>query len=66
LDSQLLGFRIFYAQTALSIRYWLELLVEARGVPLDRVSALMKEANEIVAMTGASIKTLRYRSTRAA
>lgn len=41
--------------------YWLELLVEAKIVPASRVSELIKEANEIVAMTVASIKTLRGR-----
>jgi four helix bundle protein len=41
--------------------YWLELLVDAKIVPPNRVSELIKEANEIVAMTVASIKTLRGR-----
>ena len=41
--------------------YWLELLVEAEIVPESRVTALLKESNEIVAMTVASIKTLRGR-----
>jgi four helix bundle protein len=41
--------------------YWLELLIEANIVPEDRVSELLKEANEILAMTVASIKTLRMR-----
>ncbi len=41
--------------------YWLELLVEAKIVPASQVIALIKEANEIVAMTVASIKTLRGR-----
>ena len=39
--------------------YWLELLVEAKIVAETRVT--MKESNEIVAMTVASIKTLRGR-----
>ena len=39
--------------------YWMELLVEAHIVPETRVSALMIETNEILAMTVASIKTLR-------
>jgi four helix bundle protein len=39
--------------------YWLELLVEAKIVPNTRVAEIMKETNEIVAMTVASIKTLR-------
>jgi four helix bundle protein len=41
--------------------YWLELLVEAKIVPNARVVEVVKEANEIVAMTVASIKTLRGR-----
>jgi four helix bundle protein len=46
--------------------YWMELLVEGRVVLPERVSALSKEADEILAMTVASIKTLRYRNQRAA
>ena len=41
--------------------YWLELLIEARIVLESDVSELLREANEIVAMTVASIKTLRGR-----
>jgi four helix bundle protein len=41
--------------------YWLELLVEAEIVPEPEVTPLLLEANEIVAMTVASIKTLRSR-----
>ena len=41
--------------------YWIELLVEARIIPESRVTELMRETNEIVAMTVASIKTLRGR-----
>jgi four helix bundle protein len=41
--------------------YWLELLVEAKIVAKSRVTEIMKESNEIVAMTVASIKTLRGR-----
>jgi len=41
--------------------YWLELLIEAEIVPESRVTPLLTESNEIVAMTVASIKTLRGR-----
>jgi len=41
--------------------YWMELLVEAHVIPESRVTELMRETNEIVAMTVASIKTLRGR-----
>jgi four helix bundle protein len=41
--------------------YWLELLVESNLAPPERVTHLAKEADEIVAMTVASIKTLRNR-----
>mgnify|MGYP003579880878 CR=1 FL=1 len=41
--------------------YWLELLVEAKIVAESRVVELTKETNENVAMTVASIKTLRGR-----
>jgi four helix bundle protein len=41
--------------------YWMELLVEANIIPESRVAALVSETSEIVAMTVASIKTLRTR-----
>jgi len=41
--------------------YWMELLVESGTVVPNRVDALMKEANELLAMTVASIKTLQNR-----
>jgi four helix bundle protein len=41
--------------------YWLELLVEAGIVLESQVIGLLQEANEIVAMTVPSIKTLRGR-----
>ena len=43
--------------------YWLELLIEAGLVPERRLASLMKEVNEIVAMTVASIRTLRHRKS---
>ncbi|MBZ5514171.1 MAG: four helix bundle protein [Acidobacteriia bacterium] len=44
--------------------YWMELLSDSGVVPSDRLAVLKKEANEIVAMTVASIKTLRSRRTQ--
>jgi four helix bundle protein len=41
--------------------YWMELLAEGGFTPHGEVSALMAEANELVAMIVASIKTLRTR-----
>jgi len=41
--------------------YWLELLVDANVVTAKKVEALRVEGGEIVAMTVASIKTLRSR-----
>ena len=41
--------------------YWLELLIESGAVAADQVKELINEANEILAMTVASIKTLRAR-----
>ena len=46
--------------------YWMELLVESHVLSQERVTPLIKEANEILAMTVASIKTLRGRGRRAA
>jgi len=39
--------------------YWLELLVEAEIIPQNQIAIIYKEADEILAMTVASIKTLR-------
>jgi four helix bundle protein len=39
--------------------YWLELLAESKIVSEIKLSALIRDTNEIVAMTVASIKTLR-------
>lgn len=41
--------------------YWLELLLESKSLPQSEVSELIKETDEILAMTVASIKTLRNR-----
>jgi len=41
--------------------YWIELLGDSGVIPRDRLATLKKEANEIVAMTVASIKTMRSR-----
>jgi four helix bundle protein len=46
--------------------YWLELLVQAKVLSADKVQHLINESNEIVAMTVASIKTLRIRNNRGA
>ena len=42
--------------------YWLELMVEMEFLPQEKISPIAKEVNEIVAMTVASIKTLRASS----
>jgi len=44
--------------------YWMELLVEAGLVPEAKLTSLMSEVNEIVAMTVQSIKTLRAKSQK--
>jgi four helix bundle protein len=43
--------------------YWMELLIDGGFVPADRLKELLEETNQIVAMTVASIKTLRSRSS---
>lgn len=43
--------------------FWLELLVESGLMPEARLADLMQEADEILAMTVASIKTLRNRKS---
>ena len=42
--------------------YWLELLIEANIISESKLSALMRDINEIVAMTVSSIKTLRSKN----
>lgn len=44
--------------------YWMELLVQGKLLPEDRLSPLMQEANELVAILTASIKTARKSSTK--
>jgi len=44
--------------------YWPELLIEAGLMPESRLAGLMEETDEIVAMTVASIKTLRTRQRK--
>jgi four helix bundle protein len=39
--------------------YWMELLIEAGLLPAEKLRMLMREADEILAMTVTSIKTLR-------
>ena len=41
--------------------YWMELLVESKLVPHEKLEALLQEANEITAMVVASIRTARSR-----
>jgi len=41
--------------------YWMELLVESGAITNDRIAREMKEMDEILRMTVASIKTLRLR-----
>ncbi|MGB3638101.1 MAG: four helix bundle protein [Rivularia sp. (in: cyanobacteria)] len=42
--------------------FWMELIVESGLMPQEKLTSLMSEANEILAMTVASIKTLRMKS----
>ena len=44
--------------------FWQELLIEAELVPQARLAELITETNEILAMTVASIKTLRAKSSK--
>jgi four helix bundle protein len=41
--------------------YWMELLVDSNAILESQISGLKKEGNELIAMTVASIKTLRNR-----
>ncbi len=42
--------------------FWMELIVESGLMPQEKLTSLMSEANAILAMTVASIKTLRMKS----
>lgn len=42
--------------------YWIEILADAELAPKEQIRELYKETSEILAMTIASIKTLRNRS----
>ena len=44
--------------------YWLEILVEAGLIPREQIKDIYNETNEILAMTIASIKTLRNRKNQ--
>ena len=44
--------------------YWIELLVDANLLSNERVTSLRREIGEILAMTVASIKTLRKLTSR--
>ncbi len=41
--------------------YWLELLIEAGTLPARRLQPLMDEANEIIAILVASVRTIKRR-----
>ena len=44
--------------------YWMELLIEAKIVESDKLESLMKEADELLAITVSSINTARKRKER--
>lgn len=45
-------------------RYWLDLLVESRTIPEARISAVRKEAEELLAMLAASVRTAKQNRSR--
>jgi four helix bundle protein len=44
--------------------YWMEMLIESGILPEDRLNALMLEANELIAIFTASVKTVRINNPR--
>jgi len=44
--------------------YWMELLIETGIVPEERLSDLMQEADELIAIFTSSVKTARSNSSR--
>ncbi len=43
--------------------FWLELLIEAGVLPLKRMDSLIKEANELLLLSAASLRTAKQRLT---
>ena len=41
--------------------YWMELLIEAEIVPAARLQPLMQEADELISMGVASVRTIKRR-----
>lgn len=41
--------------------YWMELLIESDIVPQHRLQALLREADELIAMTVTSVRTIKRR-----
>ena len=41
--------------------YWMELLIEAKITAPERLEALMKEADELMAMAVAAVRTIKRR-----
>ena len=60
----------FIAKTGISVEeadeslYWMEMLIEANIIPEDHVKELMKEANELISILTASVKTARKNLAR--
>ena len=44
--------------------YWMEILIESSIVPQERLINLMNEANELIAILTASVKTARSNSSK--
>ncbi len=44
--------------------YWMELMIEAALMPKERLRELMREADELLAITVSSIKTARQKVTK--
>ena len=44
--------------------YWMELLIEAEIVKLDKLESLMEEVNELLAITVSSIKTAKNKKNK--
>ena len=44
--------------------YWMEILIESGILPEDRLSSLMQEANELIAIFTASVKTVKSNNPR--
>ena len=63
-DAEMIAKLAIVEEEADETMYWLTMLREAQALPASATDPLIAEANELLAMTVASIKTIRSRSSK--